>query len=474
MDEKIKLGNPRMKKRSKKVDKTQSNKYKVAIPGMFVDLDVYKADFGDPADRNHEVHDILDPATNQKVKAVFMPKRKAGYYEGEISLSNKVQKSETLDDDARALRNGQVDQSYCLHQQSFAKDLPKPLKDAQTFSESSRPLPQPEQPDHDQETSAMNHLSEVEEAECKTELDDSEFIELAVAMQSREDSEAVEGGAAATSVMNKTKDMSWGTDEAANTETKNLIQDASRAIFLAPAERLQSKQDPDEKVAFGAFNDFFWFTKTDFGDQVSQLQPKLLGTALSNILSIGGTDDYQLLTSDLVSLLLLFLPSETEIDKSVICKHAASVLVTLSQLAVSVQNMLQTNQSPDPEECDRLSSQVDLLKAGNISKRSKPLTRLATTGGFKKIVLYVQSQISRCKQDHAAGKQAASLQAVHQEISKILSGKTKVSSNLMGMVAGCHKLKTLIELIAALPLNPDSQYVDLRSNSISLRDDLED
>lgn len=194
MDEKIKLGNPRMKKRSKKVDKTQSNKYKVAIPGMFVDLDVYKADFGDPADRNHEVHDILDPATNQKVKAVFMPKRKAGYYEGEISLSNKVQKSETLDDDARALRNGQVDQSYCLHQQSFAKDLPKPLKDAQTFSESSRPLPQPEQPDHDQETSAMNHLSEVEEAECKTELDDSEFIELAVAMQSREDSEAVEGG----------------------------------------------------------------------------------------------------------------------------------------------------------------------------------------------------------------------------------------------------------------------------------------
>lgn len=139
IEDRINTGATRVKKRTKSVDKTTGQKCKVSIPGVFVDLNVYKQDFGDPAEREHKVCDIIDPETGKMKKAAFIPKRKAGYFEGELATTQKLQKKEVLDCDLNALRSGQVDESFDQHMESFAKSAPKVLPDAETFEQCTQP-----------------------------------------------------------------------------------------------------------------------------------------------------------------------------------------------------------------------------------------------------------------------------------------------------------------------------------------------
>ena len=144
VDEKIELGNPRLKKRKKQVEKHQTHKSKVSVPGVYVEIATYRKDFGcEPKEKGHEVYDVEDPATGETISAAFIPKMRPGYFDGEVNVSQKVQKRETMDDDATAIRPGQVDQSFSLHSKKFTKGAPRALPDAQIFSEAIRPAPAP-------------------------------------------------------------------------------------------------------------------------------------------------------------------------------------------------------------------------------------------------------------------------------------------------------------------------------------------
>ena len=67
-------------------------------------------EFGSPTKNGlgHRVTKTTDPLTCQLVDAVFMPKLKAGMWNGEISNHSFVSSSEIVDDDCTALRKNQL------------------------------------------------------------------------------------------------------------------------------------------------------------------------------------------------------------------------------------------------------------------------------------------------------------------------------------------------------------------------------
>ena len=67
-------------------------------------------EFGSPSKNglNHKVTQTIDPATLKQVDAVFMPKKPAGQWSGEIAASAMVTSEAVVDDDTNALRKNQL------------------------------------------------------------------------------------------------------------------------------------------------------------------------------------------------------------------------------------------------------------------------------------------------------------------------------------------------------------------------------
>ena len=125
-----------MKKRSKAVTKSENTSVKVSIPGVWVALDVYHQDFeGEPEANGHVRQTIEHPVTKERFEAAFVPKRRAGYFDGEVAAVKKVKLDETVDDDLSALRSNQVNQSFEDRSHEFANALPVPAQNAYTLDE---------------------------------------------------------------------------------------------------------------------------------------------------------------------------------------------------------------------------------------------------------------------------------------------------------------------------------------------------
>jgi hypothetical protein len=67
-------------------------------------------DFGDPDTNNlgHKVTTSMDPITQQKKSAVFIPKLPPGYWSGAVENVNQLSDHTIVDDDEAALRVNQL------------------------------------------------------------------------------------------------------------------------------------------------------------------------------------------------------------------------------------------------------------------------------------------------------------------------------------------------------------------------------
>ena len=67
-------------------------------------------DFGDVNSNGlgHRVTTTVDPLTQKKCQAIFIPKLKPGYWQGSISNDQQIEDSSILDDDVDALRPDQL------------------------------------------------------------------------------------------------------------------------------------------------------------------------------------------------------------------------------------------------------------------------------------------------------------------------------------------------------------------------------
>lgn len=145
MEEKLATGNSRIKRRNKTVNKSKSTAMKVSIPGVWVALDTYRTDFGDPEENGHVTKQVEHPVTQELIDAVFVPKRKNGYFEGEISSTKKIKLDERIDDDTSALRQNQVSQSFESNSLDFSrKQLPQPNPNAYTLEDMMQAAEEPE------------------------------------------------------------------------------------------------------------------------------------------------------------------------------------------------------------------------------------------------------------------------------------------------------------------------------------------
>ena len=96
----------------------------VSVPGTWVALDQYKKDMGsDPEANGHRCQKVDDPLTGKEIDAVFVPEKKPGYFSGKITAAKRVKLSETVDDDIRALRTNQVEESFQNQQSSFNANM---------------------------------------------------------------------------------------------------------------------------------------------------------------------------------------------------------------------------------------------------------------------------------------------------------------------------------------------------------------
>ncbi|CAK9099732.1 unnamed protein product, partial [Durusdinium trenchii] len=603
---------------------------------VFVDLNVYKQDFGDPAEREHKVCDIIDPETGKMKKAAFIPKRKAGYFEGELATTQKLQKKEVLDCDLNALRSGQVDESFDQHMESFAKseainslrpsskkednddeakgeeidesecielmvamqqredsqpnssdslthdalrahdavhsakrvagkrnDFPSSTKrqGSVVLSTAAKPAPtapteKPSESDwliflksgwdsctsvaaldlttesggyicnmpstadkakwsaavkavsaqlvlikdllesgkiKDQEIkSAATQLKKIANGKCKKAgtkskpelLSDrfkalSEFLlevqkfrsGIVSSRMGSISSEDISKGSSVTSVLNKMKtDLTMGLEDADKAAAAELVKQAAQAIFLFP-DNLEFGS-PEENNAYGKLSDFFWFTKSEFSENVQQLQQKFLASALSHIFTTSPKDDYQCEAHDYAALLLCFLPQQDVMAKAVLDEHVGKYLVILGNLAGKVKSI---TGGMSPEDAATLSDQLHQLKISNVAKDAKLLSRFLMTPGYKKFALFLQAELSRSQQDQAATQRAKTLQTDVSEVNAILTGRTQVGPfTLMRLVDMVKTLQKLVEGIAALPMGESSQHKEIRVTGLSVRDDFED
>ena len=65
-------------------------------------------DFGSPSKNGHKVVNTTNPLTRQRCEAVFIPTLAAGQWKAELSINNKIESEEMIDNDRDALRAGQV------------------------------------------------------------------------------------------------------------------------------------------------------------------------------------------------------------------------------------------------------------------------------------------------------------------------------------------------------------------------------
>lgn len=148
MAEKILLGNPRLKRRSKTTEQAQSASCKVSVPGVWVRVDLYEADMGKkPEECGHHVKTIRCPTTGELMEAAFIPKRKHGYYDGSLVMGDKIKFTKRLDDNVNALRDGQVEESFQDEFSGWVKEGPGDQQKALTIGEmnklASQPRPEP-------------------------------------------------------------------------------------------------------------------------------------------------------------------------------------------------------------------------------------------------------------------------------------------------------------------------------------------
>ncbi|CAK8988540.1 unnamed protein product, partial [Durusdinium trenchii] len=212
-----------------------------------------------------------------------------------------------------------------------------------------------------------------------------------------------------------------GLEDADKAAAAELVKQAAQAIFLFP-DNLESGS-PEENNAYGKLSDFFWFTKSEFSENVQQLQQKVLASALSHIFTTSPKDDYQCEAHDYAALLLCFLPQQDVMAKAVLDEHVGKYLVIL----------------------------------GNLAGKVKSIT------GYKKFALFLQAELSRSQQDQAATQRAKTLQTDVSEVNAILTGRTQVGPfTLMRLVDMVKTLQKLVEGIAALPMGESSQRKEIR------------
>lgn len=108
MNDRINGGAMRCKKRNKKVLEEDEAEVKNTCKGVMVELSEYKREFGSPGQNGHRVVNTTDPVSKKACKAVFVPKRKQGYWDCEMSETKRIKKETTKDNDADALRPGQL------------------------------------------------------------------------------------------------------------------------------------------------------------------------------------------------------------------------------------------------------------------------------------------------------------------------------------------------------------------------------
>ena len=133
VEEKISLGNTRIKKRKKAVMKEKETALDVTVPGMFVEKSKYAEKYGDPDSHNHTLHRVHDPLQGKEVEAVFIPKHEPGIFEGSLRATKALKMAENLDDNQNALRDSQVQQSFQSQASSFSKSLPSVQPAALTY-----------------------------------------------------------------------------------------------------------------------------------------------------------------------------------------------------------------------------------------------------------------------------------------------------------------------------------------------------
>ena len=110
--------------------------------GVWVQADTYKQDFGNPEDYGHSVYKITNPETHKLTDAVFVPKRKANYWDGSIKTAKRLCLNERVDDDLTALRDGQVGESFNSEATSWTKALPQITDEGYTFQDLTNPAPE--------------------------------------------------------------------------------------------------------------------------------------------------------------------------------------------------------------------------------------------------------------------------------------------------------------------------------------------
>lgn len=122
---KINMRTTRIKRRSRVVNESSTKGHVVKVPGMWIAEDQYAKDTGHACTQDGlNVFDVEDPLTGNSIKACFIPKHRPGYFEGEFVASKKVKFTRKVDDDAEALREGQVQQSFQTEASEFTKSLP--------------------------------------------------------------------------------------------------------------------------------------------------------------------------------------------------------------------------------------------------------------------------------------------------------------------------------------------------------------
>lgn len=119
--ERLLTGNMRVKKRCKTIKKDDVAGVSNKVKGTFMELEKYKKEFGSPSKNGlgHVVTKTTNPLTCQPVEAVFVPKLKAGMWNGEISNHSFVTSSQVVDDDCNALRKNQLQSSLDQEQKAL-------------------------------------------------------------------------------------------------------------------------------------------------------------------------------------------------------------------------------------------------------------------------------------------------------------------------------------------------------------------
>ena len=263
-----------------------------------------------------------------------------------------------------------------------------------------------------------------------------------------------------------------------------VLKELRISVFFGPSSVLHSHDKPTLDHAFGKMNDFFYFTKTsDFRD-VNTLQVKLLANAIAQIVS-----DKDNLHSACLQL-LAFLPmdpkdgfSSKDVDTCVLTPKVSDMLCILWDLAVAVGAILCNSVEP-PEDgsyhalsydnVKNLMHRLEELKPSNIQKVAKAFSKFSGAPVLKKMAQKVQVFFARLEIDNASAERVAALREHMSGVSNVLAVAHESSVSLMAVTGRCNQLKNLVECVASVPASSESQYRQVRSDSLELRSSLED